>query len=53
MGEAPPARSDGAGLLQAAALLFSEFHRLGVLESQLFVDDKTYEDGRKSTPIPT
>jgi hypothetical protein len=36
----------------AAALLFSEFHRLGVLESQLFVDDKTYEDRKKLDPDP-
>ena len=35
---------------QAAALLFSEFHRLGVLESKLFVDDKTYEDRKKVEP---
>jgi hypothetical protein len=37
---------------QAAALLFSEFHRLGVLEAQLFVDDKTYEDRKKLEPDP-
>jgi hypothetical protein len=37
---------------QAAALLFSEFHRLGVLESKLFVDDKTYEDRKKVDPDP-
>ena len=35
---------------QAAALLFSEFHRLGVLESKLFVDDKTYEGRKKVDP---
>ena len=37
---------------QAAALLFSEFHRLGVLEAQLFVDDKSYEDRKKLDPDP-
>ncbi|HZD51344.1 MAG TPA: hypothetical protein VE178_21575 [Silvibacterium sp.] len=37
----------------AAALLFSEFHRLGVLETQLFVDDKSYETRKKLDPDPT
>jgi hypothetical protein len=36
----------------AAALLFAEFARLGVLEAQLFVDDKTYEDRKKLVPDP-
>ena len=36
----------------AAALLFAEFSRLGVLEAQLFVDDKSYEDRKKLTPDP-
>jgi hypothetical protein len=35
---------------QAAALLFAEFDRLGVLEAQLFVDDKSYEDRKKLVP---
>ena len=30
----------------AAGLLFSEFHRLGILESQFFEDDKKFESGR-------
>jgi len=34
---------------QAAALLFAEFTRLGVLESKLFVDDKVFE-ARKPPP---
>ncbi len=37
---------------QAAALLFSEFHRLGVLESKLFVDNQTYEDRKKPLADP-
>ena len=36
----------------AAGLLFSEFHRLGVLESQFFEDDKKFEDRAKLTPDP-
>ena len=36
----------------AAAYLFNEFDRLGVLESQLFVDDKTYDQRKKLTPDP-
>ncbi|AXC14818.1 hypothetical protein ACPOL_5570 [Acidisarcina polymorpha] len=36
----------------ATALLFAEFARLGVLEAQLFVDDKSYEDRKKLTPDP-
>lgn len=36
----------------AAALLFSEFARLGVLEAKLFVDDKSYETRKKLDPDP-
>lgn len=36
----------------AAAFLFDEFDRLGVLESQLFVDDKAYVDRKKPSPDP-
>src|SRR5271170_1840502 len=36
----------------AAALLFSEFHRLGVLEARLFVDDKSYEGRKKPDADP-
>lgn len=36
----------------AAGLLFSEFHRLGVLESQFFEDDKKFEDRSKLSPDP-
>ncbi len=36
----------------AAGLLFSEFHRLGVLESQFFEDDKKFEDRPKLSPDP-
>lgn len=36
----------------AAGLLFSEFHRLGVLESQFFEDDKKFEGRTKLTPDP-
>ena len=37
---------------QAAALLFTEFDRLGVLESQLFTDDERFDDRRKLNPDP-
>jgi len=37
---------------EAAGLLFSEFHRLGVLESQFFEDDKKFEDRPKLNPDP-
>jgi hypothetical protein len=37
---------------QAAGYLFGEFARLGVLQSQLFTDDKTFEDRGKQTPDP-
>jgi hypothetical protein len=36
----------------AAGLLFSEFHRLGVLQSQFFEDDKKFENRPKLTPDP-
>jgi hypothetical protein len=37
---------------QAAGYLFAEFARLGVLESQLFTNDKTFEDRAKLAPDP-
>lgn len=37
---------------QAAGFLFAEFARLGVLESQLFTDDKTFDARSKLTPDP-
>lgn len=36
----------------AAGLLFSEFHRLGVLEAQFFEDDKKFEARQKLAPDP-
>jgi hypothetical protein len=36
----------------AAGLLFSEFHRLGVLEAQFFEDDKKFESRQKLAPDP-
>ncbi len=36
----------------AAGLLFSEFHRLGVLESQFFEDDKKFDSRAKLNPDP-
>jgi hypothetical protein len=36
----------------AAGLLFSEFHRLGVLEGQFLVDDKKFENRPKLSPSP-
>src|SRR5437667_3427490 len=36
----------------AAGLLFSEFHRLGVLESQFFELDKRFENRAKLNPDP-
>jgi hypothetical protein len=36
----------------AAGLLFSEFHRLGVLEGQFLVDDKKFENRPKLSPDP-
>jgi len=37
---------DGAGLL------FSEFHRLGVLEAQFYEDDKKFDQRKKQSPDP-
>jgi hypothetical protein len=37
---------------QAAGYLFAEFARLGILESQLFTDDKNFESRSKLTPDP-
>lgn len=37
---------------EAAGLLFSEFHRLGVLEGQFFEDDKTFGARKKLDPDP-
>lgn len=36
----------------AAGLLFSEFHRLGILESQFFEDDQKFENRPRLTPDP-
>lgn len=37
---------------EAAGLLFSEFHRLGVLESQFYDDDAAFSARKKLTPDP-
>ncbi len=37
---------------EAAGLLFSEFHRLGVLESQFYTNDKTFLNREKVNPDP-
>ncbi|MDT7816403.1 MAG: hypothetical protein QOJ51_3999 [Acidobacteriaceae bacterium] len=37
---------------QAAGYLFGEFARLGILESELFTNDKTFEDRAKLAPDP-
>lgn len=37
---------------EAATLLFSEFNRLGVLESQFYQDDKAFQARREFTPDP-
>jgi len=37
---------------EAAGFLFSEFNRLGVLESQFYEDDKTFEARKKQVPDP-
>jgi hypothetical protein len=37
---------------QAAGYLFAEFARLGILESQLFTNDKTFEARKKLSPDP-
>jgi hypothetical protein len=36
----------------AAGLLFSEFHRLGILESEFFANDKTFENRPRLNPDP-
>jgi hypothetical protein len=38
---------------EAAGVLFSEFNRLGVLESQFYADDHAFETRRKFSPDPT
>lgn len=37
---------------EAAGLLFAEFHRLGVLESQFYTDDHAFQERQKLTPDP-
>jgi hypothetical protein len=37
---------------EAAGLLFNEFHRLGVLESQFYADDKSFLNREKVVPDP-
>ncbi len=37
---------------EAAGLLFAEFHRLGVLESQFYTDDHAFQARQKLTPDP-
>jgi tetratricopeptide (TPR) repeat protein len=37
---------------EAAGLLFSELHRLGILEAQFFVDDDAFTDRRGQKPDP-
>jgi len=37
---------------QAAGILFSEFNRLGVLESQFYADDSAFADRKKYDPDP-
>ena len=37
---------------EAAGLLFSEFHRLGILESQFYADDKSFLNREKINPDP-
>lgn len=37
---------------EAAGLLFAELHRLGVLESQFYEDDKTFDQRKKVDPDP-
>jgi hypothetical protein len=36
----------------AADYLFAEFERLGILETELFIDDNTFEDRKKPVPDP-
>ena len=38
---------------EAAALLFSEFNRLGVLEAQFYQDDKAFQARQQFTPDPS
>src|SRR6266481_4057959 len=38
---------------EAAGLLFSEFHRLGVLESQFYADDKSFLNRERVVPYPS
>jgi hypothetical protein len=37
---------------EAAGILFSEFHRLGILESQFYADDKSFLNREKVSPDP-
>ena len=37
---------------EAAGLLFSEFHRLGILESQFYESDSAFQSRKKNTPDP-
>ncbi len=37
---------------EAAGLLFSEFHRLGILEAQFYADDKSFETKQKLAADP-
>jgi len=37
---------------EAAGLLFSEFHRLGILESQFYESDSAFEARKKNNPDP-
>ncbi|MGH9532292.1 MAG: hypothetical protein ACRD2Q_07855 [Terriglobales bacterium] len=41
-----------APVSEAAGLLFSEFHRLGILEAQFYADDKSFETDDKLTADP-
>ena len=38
---------------EAAGLLFSEFHRLGILEAQFYESDSAFEARKKATPDPS
>jgi hypothetical protein len=51
LAEAAPRGPDGAAC-HAAAHLFTEFARLGVLESQLFTDEKRFDNRQKLSPDP-
>jgi hypothetical protein len=42
-----------APAFDAAAYLFAEFHRLRILQSELFVDDRTFSDRKVAAPDPT